>query len=46
MTWTRARAWAIAVGASGISCYWHTYPAFAAECRTRLQAIPSDAATR
>lgn len=46
LTWTRARAWAIAVGASGISYYWHTYPAFVAECRSRLQAILTDAATR
>jgi aminoglycoside phosphotransferase (APT) family kinase protein len=38
-TWVRARAWAIAVGVSGISYYWHTYPAFVAECRVRLQAI-------
>lgn len=45
-TWTRARAWAIAVGASGISYYWDTYPAFVAECRARLQAIVADAATR
>jgi aminoglycoside phosphotransferase (APT) family kinase protein len=42
-TWTRARAWAIAVGASGISYYWDTYPAFVAECRNRLQAIVTDA---
>ncbi|MEV4415467.1 aminoglycoside phosphotransferase family protein [Catellatospora sp. NPDC049609] len=46
LTWTRARAWAIAVGASGISYYWHTYPAFVAECRTRLHAILADAAAR
>lgn len=38
-TWTRARAWAIAVAASGISYYWHTYPEFVAECRARLEAI-------
>ncbi|MFJ3232217.1 aminoglycoside phosphotransferase family protein [Streptomyces sp. NPDC086787] len=38
-TWIRARAWAIAVGVSGISYYWHTFPAFVAECRARLQAI-------
>ncbi|WP_344330446.1 aminoglycoside phosphotransferase family protein, partial [Kitasatospora putterlickiae] len=37
-TWTRARAWAIAVGASGLSYYWHTYPAFVAECLARLRA--------
>ncbi|MFD4142579.1 aminoglycoside phosphotransferase family protein [Streptomyces sp. NPDC058572] len=46
MTWTRARAWAIAVGVSGISYYWHTFPAFVAECRARLQAILTDAAAR
>jgi aminoglycoside phosphotransferase (APT) family kinase protein len=45
-TWTRARAWAIAVGVSGISYYWHSYPAFAAECRARLQEILDDAAGR
>lgn len=45
-TWTRARAWAIAVGASGISYYWHTYPAFVAECQARLRSILSDAAAR
>lgn len=38
-TWTRARAWAIAVGVSGVSYYRHTYPAFVAECRARLQAV-------
>ncbi|MGW7289471.1 aminoglycoside phosphotransferase family protein [Streptomyces sp. NPDC054847] len=46
VTWARARAWAIAVGVSGISYYWHTYPAFVAECRARLQAILADAGTR
>ncbi|MFF2952444.1 aminoglycoside phosphotransferase family protein [Kitasatospora sp. NPDC057965] len=45
-TWTRARAWAIAVAASGISYYWHTYPAFVAECLARLEAILADAAGR
>ncbi|WP_329253181.1 aminoglycoside phosphotransferase family protein [Streptomyces canus] len=45
-TWTRARAWAIAVGVSGISYYWHTFPAFVAECRARLRAILIDAAAR
>ncbi|AWW38884.1 aminoglycoside phosphotransferase family protein [Streptomyces cadmiisoli] len=45
-TWLRARAWAIAVGVSGISCYWHTFPAFVAECRARLRAILTDAAGR
>jgi aminoglycoside phosphotransferase (APT) family kinase protein len=46
LTWLRARAWAIAVGVSGISYYRHTFPAFAAECRTRLQTIITDAAAR
>ena len=46
LTWARARAWAIAVGVSGISYYWNTYPAFVAECRARLQAILTDAAAR
>ncbi|MFI6062789.1 aminoglycoside phosphotransferase family protein [Streptomyces sp. NPDC051286] len=45
-TWARARAWAIAVGVSGISYYQHTFPAFVAECRGRLQAILADAAAR
>ncbi|NJP92464.1 aminoglycoside phosphotransferase family protein [Nonomuraea sp. FMUSA5-5] len=39
LVWARARAWAIAVGITGVSYYWHTYPAFVAECRARLQAI-------
>jgi aminoglycoside phosphotransferase (APT) family kinase protein len=43
-TWTRARAWAIAVGISGVSYYRHTYPAFVAECRARLREILSGAA--
>ena len=38
-TWIRARAWAIAVGISGMSYYRDTYPAFVAECRARLEAI-------
>ncbi|MFI6013593.1 phosphotransferase [Streptomyces sp. NPDC051243] len=46
VTWARARAWAIAVGVSGISYYWHTFPAFVDECRARLQAILADAAGR
>lgn len=46
LAWARARAWAIAVGVSGISYYWHTFPAFVAECRARLQAILTDAAAR
>lgn len=41
VTWARARAWAIAVGAGGIAYYWNTYPAFVAECRMRLHAILS-----
>ncbi|MFJ8077817.1 aminoglycoside phosphotransferase family protein [Streptomyces sp. NPDC096176] len=45
-TWARARAWAIAVGVSGISYYQHSFPAFVAECRARLQAILTDAAAR
>ncbi|KXK63994.1 phosphotransferase [Micromonospora rosaria] len=45
-TWTRARAWAVAVGVSGIAYYWHTYPAFVAECRVRLDHILADATTR
>ncbi|MFF8714275.1 aminoglycoside phosphotransferase family protein [Streptomyces sp. NPDC015184] len=45
-TWTRARAWAIAVGVSGISYYRDTFPAFVAECRARLRAILADAAAR
>lgn len=43
-TWTRARAWAISVGANGTSYYRNTYPAFVAECQARLQAILADAA--
>ncbi|MFC0007754.1 aminoglycoside phosphotransferase family protein [Micromonospora siamensis] len=43
-TWARARAWAIAVGVSGVSYYWHTYPEFVAECRARLRAILADSA--
>ncbi len=43
-TWTRARAWAIAVGINGMSYYWNTYPAFVAECRARLEEILADAA--
>ncbi|MFG3052695.1 aminoglycoside phosphotransferase family protein [Kitasatospora sp. NPDC048239] len=39
VTWQRARAWAIAVGLSGVSYYWHTYPAFVGECLARLRAI-------
>ncbi|MFH8984130.1 aminoglycoside phosphotransferase family protein [Streptomyces varsoviensis] len=45
-TWLRARAWAIAVGVSGIPYYWRTFPAFVAECRARLTAILADADAR
>ena len=45
-TWERARAWAIAVGVSGVPYYWHSYPAFVAECLARLRAILTDAAGR
>ncbi|MFF7364205.1 phosphotransferase [Streptomyces sp. NPDC008125] len=38
-TWLRARAWAIAVGISGVSYYWATCPAFVNECLSRLRAI-------
>jgi aminoglycoside phosphotransferase (APT) family kinase protein len=46
LTWLRARAWAIAVGVSGVSYYWDTYPAFVSECLSRLQAILDAAASR
>lgn len=39
VTWLRARAWAIAVGVSGVSYYWGTYPLFVSECLSRLRAI-------
>ncbi|MFF3391729.1 aminoglycoside phosphotransferase family protein [Streptomyces sp. NPDC002669] len=45
-TWTRARAWAVAVGVSGISYYRDTFPAFVAECRARLRAILTDSDAR
>ncbi|MFJ4877105.1 phosphotransferase [Streptomyces sp. NPDC088745] len=38
-TWARARAWAVAVGVSGIAHYGKTFPAFVAECRRRLRAV-------
>ncbi|WP_338671917.1 aminoglycoside phosphotransferase family protein [Streptomyces sp. SCSIO 30461] len=44
VAWTRARAWAVAVGVSGIAYYGGKFPAFVAECRARLQAILTDAA--
>ncbi|MGK5737924.1 aminoglycoside phosphotransferase family protein [Micromonospora sp. URMC 103] len=43
LTWLRARAWAVAVGISGVSYYWHTYPAFVRECLARLHAILAEA---
>ncbi|BFV61070.1 aminoglycoside phosphotransferase family protein [Kitasatospora sp. CMC57] len=43
-TWLRARAWAIAVGVSGVPYYWESYPAFAGECVARLRAILAAAA--
>lgn len=43
-TWGRARAWAIAVGVSGVTSNRNSSPAFAAECRARLRAILTDAA--
>lgn len=39
VTWLRARAWALAVGVSGVSYYWGTYPSFVSECLSRLHAI-------
>lgn len=45
-TWLRARAWAIAVGVSGVSYYWATYPAFVNECLSRLRAILEAAGER
>ena len=45
VTWARARAWALGVAASGVSYYWHTFPAFVAECRNRLREILADAHT-
>jgi aminoglycoside phosphotransferase (APT) family kinase protein len=46
MTWLRARAWAIAVGISGVSYYWGTYPRFVSECLSRLRAILEAAGKR
>lgn len=46
VTWLRARAWAIAVGVSGVSYYWTTFPAFANECLSRLRAILESAGER
>ncbi|MGW1839067.1 aminoglycoside phosphotransferase family protein [Streptomyces sp. NPDC002067] len=42
-TWSRARAWALAVGAAGLPYYRDSYPEFAAECAARLAAITADA---
>lgn len=39
VTWLRARAWAVAVGVSGLSYYWGAYPAFVEECLSRLRAV-------
>ncbi len=38
-TWLRARSWAVGVAINGVPYYWHTYPAFVAECLARLRAI-------
>ncbi|MFR9774876.1 aminoglycoside phosphotransferase family protein [Micromonospora sp. MS34] len=46
VTWLRARAWAVAVGVSGVSYYRDTYPAFVRECRSRLRAIQTAAGPR
>ncbi|WP_410813624.1 aminoglycoside phosphotransferase family protein [Micromonospora sp. 067-2] len=46
LTWAQARAWAIFVGIAGFSYYRNTWPAFATECRTRLERILTDDATR
>ncbi|QNP61573.1 aminoglycoside phosphotransferase family protein [Streptomyces genisteinicus] len=43
-TWDRARAWAVAVGVSGIAYYRHTFPAFAGECTARLRAVLAEVA--
>jgi aminoglycoside phosphotransferase (APT) family kinase protein len=45
LTWERARAWALAVGVSGVPYYSVTYPAFVDECLRRLQQILADAAS-
>lgn len=42
-TWTRARAWAIAIGVSGVAYYRRSWPEFAAQCRARLRAVLADA---
>jgi aminoglycoside phosphotransferase (APT) family kinase protein len=43
-SWARARAWAIAVGVSGVAYYWRTFPAFVAECLQRLRQVTADPA--
>jgi aminoglycoside phosphotransferase (APT) family kinase protein len=42
-TWQRARAWAVAVGVSGVPYYWSSYPEFVAECLARLRAVLGEA---
>ena len=42
-TWQRARAWAVAVGVSGVPYYWHTRPEFVHECLRRLRTVLADA---
>lgn len=42
-TWLRARAWAVAVGISGVSYYRDSWPAFVQECLSRLHTIQADA---
>lgn len=43
VTWARARAWALAVGISGLAEYWTSFPSFAAENLHRLHAVAADA---
>jgi len=43
VTWARARAWALAVGISGLAEYWISFPSFAAENLHRLHAVAGDA---
>ncbi|MFD8478481.1 aminoglycoside phosphotransferase family protein [Kitasatospora sp. NPDC059673] len=43
-TWQRACGWAVAVAISGVPYYWHTDPAFVAECVARLRAVLDDPA--
>ncbi|MER5631887.1 aminoglycoside phosphotransferase family protein [Streptomyces nitrosporeus] len=45
-TWLRARAWAVAVGISGVSYYRDTRPLFAGECLSRLRAVLEAAGER